>query len=80
MNADARNVHVRPRQPADELFEEEPRVDRPAIPILRDVREIGDVALEVGAIVAHERQLPEPLAALLAGRDERGDQRRGRSP
>src|SRR5439155_550426 len=54
----------RPRQVPGELLEEEPCVDR-ATAARSDVVQIGDLALEVLAVLVDQRELPEPLARQL---------------
>src|SRR2546426_910462 len=62
----ARDVQMRPRAVARELLEEEPRGDGAAA-ARADVVEIGDVALEVLAVLVDEGQLPDALAGVLGG-------------
>src|SRR5207245_10558828 len=60
----AGDVEVRPRQVPGERLEEEPGVDR-ATAARSDVVQIGDLALEVLAVLVDQRELPEPLARQL---------------
>ena len=72
------DVEVRPRHAVDELGEEERADDRAGV--AADVLQVGDRALQIVAILAHQRQLPEPLAAGPARCQQRDRRAPGRCP
>jgi len=63
---------VGPRDAVDELLQEEPCDDRSRV--ATDVLQVRDAALQVIAVLAHERELPERLAGRAAGGDELVDE------
>src|SRR5262245_1716213 len=61
----AGDVDVRPGHAVDELLQEEPADDRAGL--ATHVLQVRDRALQLLAILAHERELPEGLAGGPAG-------------
>ena len=65
--------------PAGELAQEERRDDRAGrLVVSGDVREVSDRRVQRGPVVILQRHPPQPVAAGLTGRDQRGRQRRRR--